>query len=277
MTMVIEAEEVGADTVAISDAFTAHWRHFGLYPGAELCDEDGVLWYRSPIRHLPYNAVIRTRIAHPDGPGPIIERICARFRELGLPFMWAVLPLDQPVGYDQHLRRAGLTLAEEATGMVCELDRWQPSGRRSGALIVGADGEPQIGDYELMIRAYWSLPEEDRPLIPTFNRYWTGGHSLGTRLVAYLDGEAVGKLFLNLESLPRAAVYGVAVVEAARGRGIAQEMMETAMALARNRGATSMVLHASDMGRPLYEKVGFTARCALPIYATEALFDTHHH
>ena len=52
-----------AEISAISNAFTSHWRMFGLYPGAELHEEDGVLWYRSPIRHLPYNAVIQTRVA----------------------------------------------------------------------------------------------------------------------------------------------------------------------------------------------------------------------
>jgi GNAT superfamily N-acetyltransferase len=95
--------------------------------------------------------------------------------------------------------------------------------------------------------------------------------------VAYLDGKPVGKLFVNLGSLPHAAVYGVAVIPEARGRGIASEMLETALTWAQGVGATRMVLHSSPMARPIYEKFGFAAHCTIPVYATASLFGTHHH
>jgi GNAT superfamily N-acetyltransferase len=262
---------------AISNAFTSHWRLFGLYPGAELTEEDGVLWYHSPIRHLPYNAVIRTRLAEGSDPEAIVARVCAHFRERDLPFMWVVLPLDRPSGYEGHLSRQGLELVEEATGMSRSLADWSPSGRKFKSEVVTAGEEPAITDYDLLIRTYWSVPEADRATIQIMNRHWTGGRSPGVRLVAYVDGKPVGKLFLNLASLPDAAVYGVAVIPEARGRGIASEMLETAMNWAQGVGAMRMVLHSSPMGRPVYEKFGFAAHCPIPIYATAPLFGTHHH
>jgi GNAT superfamily N-acetyltransferase len=265
------------DITAISDAFTAHWQMFGLYPGAELHEEEGVLWYRSPIRHLPYNAVVRTRIAAGADPESIVTRVCRRYRELGLPFMWVVLPRDTPQDLDVLLRRAGLDMVEEVTGMSLDFSHWTPLRRPLAVEIEPANEEPALNDYETMIRTYWDVPEADRDMIRTLNRHWTGERSPGLRLVAYAEGRPVGKLFLNLSTLPVAAVYGVAVVAEARGRGIARSMMETAIDWAHEVGAKRMVLHASPMAKPLYEKLGFTANCSMPVYATAALFGTHHH
>jgi GNAT superfamily N-acetyltransferase len=264
------------DITAIAEAFTAHWRLFGLYPGAELTEEDGVLWYRSPIRHLPYNGVVRTRIE--GAPEPVIQRICDRFRRERLPFMWAVLPGDHPLGYELLLAKAGLDRVEEPTGMSIDLENWESMGSQSPATIVPGEIEPALSDYEHLIRTYWKVPESDRAMIPVLNRHWTGARNPGRRLVAYLDGKPVGKLFLNLSGLPEtAAVYGVVVVPEARGRGIAQAMMERAMSGAKELGARRMVLHSSSMGLHLYEKLGFAARCTIPVYATAPIFGTHHH
>ena len=67
------------------------------------------------------------------------------------------------------------------------------------------------------------------------------------------------------------------VVPAARGRGVATGLMSTALAYARERGATRAVLHSSPMAYPMYRRMGFAERCVLLAYATGPLFGTHHH
>ena len=42
-----------------------------------------------------------------------------------------------------------------------------------------------------------------------------------------------------------------------RGKGLATKIVETAIAWAKARGFPSMTLHASDLGRGVYEKLGF--------------------
>ena len=42
-----------------------------------------------------------------------------------------------------------------------------------------------------------------------------------------------------------------------RRRGYARQLLETIVAWCRERGVNSVVLHASDDGRALYEKLGF--------------------
>src|SRR3712207_7804601 len=58
-----------------------------LFPYTTLfrSDEHGVLRFESPIRHLPYNAVIRTRIADDADAEAIVARIVAHFRSRDVP------------------------------------------------------------------------------------------------------------------------------------------------------------------------------------------------
>lgn len=265
--------------VAIEDSFERHWRHFGLYPDASLHDEDGVLWFESPIRHLPYNAVIRARIpASADAPA-VVARVIERFTSRDVPFMWVQRPSDLPPELDRLLAPHGLDLVETATGMELDLAAWQPDEARSDAQIVDIGDDPQgLTDYEELIRTYWSVPEADRHMIETLNRWWTGERSPGFRLVAYLDGVPVGKLFANTEDYPdRLAVYGVAVKPAARGRGVATGMMATALQRAKADGVRRCVLHSSGMAHSMYVRMGFADRCELRAYATAPIFGTHHH
>ncbi len=271
------------DRVAdIEAAFERHWRHFGGYPGASLRDEDGVLWFESPIRYLPYNWVIRTRIPDSLEPDPVIARIAETFRARDVPFMWVQRPSDRPLDLDRRLPIHGLDLVETATGMDLDLDGWKPEAKPSDAQLVQVDApgavEDGMRDYEELIRTYWSVPENERHMIETLNRHWTGERSPGIRLVAYVDGQPVGKLFANFEDIPSwIAIYGVAVKPEARGNGVATALMTEAIARGKASGAWRAILHSSSMALSMYTRMGFVERCKLPVFATAALFGTHHH
>ena len=96
--------------------------------------------------------------------------------------------------------------------------------------------------------------------------------------MAYLDGQPVGKLFMNLQEQPaRAGIYGVAVLPSARGHGIATALTSTALRRAKSLGVNRVVLHSSAMAKALYRRMGFTERCEIDVFATEPIFGTHHH
>ena len=52
-------------------------------------------------------------------------------------------------------------------------------------------------------------------------------------------------------------VYNIAVAPAARGRGLGRAITERVVADGIAAGADAAYLHASDLGRPLYESMGF--------------------
>lgn len=91
--------------------------------------------------------------------------------------------------------------------------------------------------------------------------------------VAEVDGVVVGGVGLRLIDWPpsplhptremRGYILNVFVEQAYRGRGIARELMQRAEADFRARGVTYETLHASAMGRPVYEKLGWSATMEL--------------
>jgi len=61
----------------------------------------------------------------------------------------------------------------------------------------------------------------------------------------------------SVVSGPEAYVLNVFVERAWRRRGVAAQLMEHVLAYAKERRLRVVSLHASDEGRPLYEKLGF--------------------
>ncbi len=85
-------------------------------------------------------------------------------------------------------------------------------------------------------------------------------------LVAYLDGAPVGMLTLVTYAIPtgvRARIEDVVVDEAARGRGVAFELTEAAVELARRAGARTVDLTSRPeraAANRLYRRAGFEVR-----------------
>ena len=69
--------------------------------------------------------------------------------------------------------------------------------------------------------------------------------------------DAKGKV--NIVSGRQATIQNVYTEPAWRRRGLAMLLMKEVISWAQKTGIDSLVLHASDDGRPLYEKLGFIA------------------
>lgn len=61
-------------------------------------------------------------------------------------------------------------------------------------------------------------------------------------------------------------IGALGVLPRARRRGVGRELCEEAVEWLRVRGAHSVLLYATDMGRPVYERVGFAAEAAARAY-----------
>jgi ribosomal protein S18 acetylase RimI-like enzyme len=84
-------------------------------------------------------------------------------------------------------------------------------------------------------------------------------------VLAYVDGTpaGAGSLFVTGGT---AGIYNVATLAAARGRGVGHAVTAWLMNDARARGCTDAILHASDAGQRLYERLGFSRVCTVPQY-----------
>lgn len=71
--------------------------------------------------------------------------------------------------------------------------------------------------------------------------------------------------FLDPEPL-RPYLLNVYVDPAYRGHGLARKLVELSIEAARHRGCKLLSLHASKMGKPIYEKMGFVGTAEMFLY-----------
>ncbi len=94
-------------------------------------------------------------------------------------------------------------------------------------------------------------------------------------LVALLDGEAVGFLYVQVYPWSRLAqIHGLAVDPAAHRRGVASALVARAEAFARERKARGIYVDTpvdNQRGRRFYEAVGYSLGYVMPRYYEDAL------
>ena len=255
----------------IEDAFVAQWSHFGRWPGGELREDRGVLWTETPIRHLPYNAVLRTRLVT-DDVDAVLGAIIARYRERDVAFMWLDHPTASPKDLGRRLRELGLAPVEAARGMSLDLEDWAPEP--STVRVAEVVGTEDLAAYADLIMRYWEIPPADQELVREVNRHWSGERAPGHRYLAFDDdGTPIGKGYLSLAGPPGvAAIFGMSVLPEARGRGVGGAITTTMVSRAKEAGCERVVLHSSEAAVGLYRRAGFAERCRLTVYATSPLW-----
>jgi len=121
-------------------------------------------------------------------------------------------------------------------------------------LAEGFEAPPEVGTFlaDLTADAVLDAGGSVRTFLATL-----GGRPVATALASVHAG-VVG-------------IYSVATVPEARGRGLGRAVTLAAMDEGASRGATVAVLEASEMGRPVYERLGFeeTGRYRILIRNTE--------
>jgi ribosomal protein S18 acetylase RimI-like enzyme len=259
----------------IEEAFVSQWSHFGRWPRGELHDQDGVLWIETPMKRLPYNAVIRTHLQDHQADS-IVDRLLARYRDRGVDFMWLGHPTATPGDLGERLIARGLRPVEHATGMSLELSKWAPV--EPAARVEEVTDDAGLAMYGSLIVRYWEIPPHEQALVTDLNRYWSGGRTRGHRFLAFSDaGAPLGKGYLSLEGPPGvAAIFGMSVLPEARGRGIGAAITVAMLNRAKAAGCGRAVLHSSERAVGLYRRAGFVPRCALTAYATSALWSEDH-
>ncbi len=217
-------------------------------PGAEVLEIDGLLLAFANVSDPPVNSALV--ISEPSDPAAALSAAEQAFRERDRPF-----GLDVAVGrhpsVDRAIRDAGLTLLFAWPGMAVPVDEIPPLAipagirvapvvdERDAAAIAHVEQEGFGSEREIAERFYAAASyggDGARSFVA-----WEGNDPVGMA-AAYLHAGAIG-------------IFGVAVVPAARRRGIATALSITA---ARAFPADLAWLHTNDeAARSVYERIGF--------------------
>ena len=257
---------IGDAAAALDANFGELLRWYAGRPGGEVREDPDVTLCSTGLAFRAVNGAVGLRLA----PATIDQRIADVTRwfagRVG-PWRWLVGATSAPPDLDRHLRAGGFDLVSDNPGMTLDLSH--------AADIEGPPPGVEIWPLDDLagLDAWADINRRALELDPLRARAWRDaqGPAIGSpgpmRIwIANLHGEPVATAAL-FEGAGVAGVYNVATMPEARGRGIGRAITATVLAEAVSRGYRLAVLGSSDLGYPVYRRLGFREVSRLRSYA----------
>ena len=241
---------------AIKDNLYDYFHFLGRSGNTEVDEGSGWLRWRTPISHPWYNGVLCNR-PPTEADAALVEQTLAFFRSRGtLAITWWLSPDQLPSAWAPLLQAHGFRYDDSTPGMALALDVLPAEQRLPAGLeIVHVDDPAALETWVDVFAEGYPIPAEIKP------HFLTLLADLGLNLPArnylgYLDGAPVATSTLYLGA-GVAGVYCVATLPAARKRGVGAAMTLGPLYEARDLGYRAGILQSSEMGYPVYRKLGF--------------------
>lgn len=251
-----------AACASVEGDFVAAWWLLARASGADLHESAGLRWYHSG-RDDPYcNAVLVTRQDDVEADATI-DHTLAELRSRGTPFIWWVMPGHGPTDLADRLAARGLGPDRPWRGMAAATADIADPPAVSGLEVRRVASSDDLDTYIEVFAPILSPSDAFTSFFADAARgIGFAEDAAAVHFIGLLHGEPVATTSL-LAAGGAAGIYNVTTREPARGRGIGATLTATAVAVGRSRGMSVTTLQASEMGRPVYERLGFRPACDL--------------
>ena len=238
----------------------------GRAAGAEERDDGRIRWVigNCPIDY--HNCVVRADLS-PEETDEVILESLERFRALGVPGSWHVGPSMRPPDLGERLLAQGFDYGGDDIGMAVDLSALREDLRVPKNFIVERvrDERDLVAWTRTLASGFGEGPVEAQWVGEMYRRAGLGDDAPWRHYLGRLGGEpvATSTLFLGAGV---AGIYFVSTVERARRRGIGAAVTLAALRDARGMGCRVGVLGSSEMGYPVYHRLGFREYCRIGLY-----------
>jgi len=266
------------DLSAASDVINAIegnlWAHYDVV--CPLCRtahyERQSHWMRlvSGIQYPLCNSILNPRLDAAEVDVQIEEAMMP-FREQDLPMLWWLGPSAEPAELASHLTRHDLVEIHRAPGMAVELSAVPGIDTARVCDIRRTVTPRELDDWSGVFAEVFELPAEASAF---FSEPYTvmareQSHRF-LQLIGYHDGVPVacGTAFIGAGA---GGVYNIGTMPSARGMGIGQAVTTACLVWLKKAGMQVAILHSSEMGFGIYERMGFQQFCDFHLFtnATE--------
>ena len=251
------AHDPALATLAARD-YQAYVETFADTPGVTVTTAGGVRVRRAVIDDDYLNGVFGAVLA-PEALDSAIRATIDGFRRDGQAFHWMVWPDDRPSDLVAHLEASGLDRLDTIPLMTLDLADLGAREPPPPGLVVREATDPagQRAVAAFAVRAVgWDSPEPPTPFAATFLRLAAEQPPRWRMFGGWLDDELVTTAALFTGS-GLAGIYAVVTADAMRGRGYGRAVTLAALHAGKEVGLSTGVLMASDLGLPVYRRIGF--------------------
>lgn len=238
----------------------------GRAAGAEERDDGRIRWAigNSPIDY--HNCVVQADLTREEADGEI-EASLERMRAHGVPGSWHVGPSMRPSDLGERLIAHGFEYGGDDIGMAVELSTLPEEAPAPPDFVIERvrDEAGLAAWIEALGSGFGAGPVEAEWAGEMYRRLSLGDEGPWRHYVGLLAGEPVATS-TSFFGAGVAGIYFVCTVERARRRGIGAGITLAALREARDLGYSVGVLGSSEMGYPVYRRLGLEEYCRIGLY-----------
>lgn len=253
--------------------YLAYWLAYADLDGSELRRDAGVEELLTWIPVALFNGVFGSSLPVAD-VAAAAAAVMGRAEAKGVPIRWRVTPTTPP-GTADELERAGWSFDNTNPVMVIDAAAELPPPTDDPAVAVEVvSDQATLAEWSRVVALGFGFPEWALDGAIELDRLiGLPGDTPLVRILARVDGvPAASAAYLPGPDL--GGIYSVATGEEYRGRGLGTAVTVAAVRHGRDDGATGVVLQASAMGFPVYERLGFATIGAVDAYLPPGATDT---
>ena len=210
----------------------------------------------TPVHLALFNRVMGVRLAD-DEVAVAIEGVLSAHAQAGVPGSWWLDPGFTPSSLPDALERHGYVSRGVVPAMAMTLGSLPAIALPPGAELSWVEGQDRMRETQRMVGIGFGMPSE---LADGLAEHLAGiGDPVdgpARVVVVRVDGVPVASAMAATVN-DVAGIYSVVTLPEARGKGLGTTVTLAALHDARERGAQMAVLEASDMGFPIYARMGF--------------------
>lgn len=226
----------------------------GGAPGMSRVDDMHVLvtGIANPFANMVWGMNVR------DAEGLVLS-FTRRLLELGVPGFFWVGPCTRPLDLPRHLQESGWVEDQPCPAMVLDLDQLVETPFPQGIELRQVASAEDLRTWQEVVSIGSPIPiEVGRLMSPSFEGSLTA-------FTAYHHEVPVATtaVFIH-DGVP--GIYCVAVLPEYRGIGIGAAVTAEPLFRARQEGYRMATLQASEMGYPIYKRLGFRDVCHLRVF-----------
>jgi GNAT superfamily N-acetyltransferase len=241
-----------ADIDAIQANLVSYFRLFFGLPGI-IARDDTMTWCVSP-QGAPGNYVLRTRLPDTDVEAQI-DQVLAQLGQVTDQIDWLVFPGCQPTNLGQRLAARGMRAGLAGTWMAADLTTLPHHTPPDGLWITRVHDLAEL-------RAWQAVSADgfggDTQNYEAYARHGFGPEAHMLTYIGRMAGEPVVSASLLLAG-GIAGIYDLSTPPRFRRRGLGRAITAALAAEARQRGYRHAWIWSSEMGKRVYERVGFRA------------------
>lgn len=223
--------------------------------GAEFSENEALAEFFSGYQVSWMNGVFRIDGACKD-LDEIINRTLNRYAGK-CPMIWRVGALtNRSELVAELLLSKGLQFGGSEPGMVLDATKLQFSESLPDITVRNIDDVRHIPDWLEQFAAVFDLPEDAKSHFGMYMQSQVGNAQNEAWFVGCIEDVPICTSYYLIDS-GVTMIYNVGTLPEYRNKGCARRVVEATISHAMTKSKNPITLYASDMGRPLYEKMGF--------------------